>query len=345
MDHALTERQKNILRIIVGTHVKTIMPVGSQAISKFFEDKLSSATIRNEMHDLEERGFIKQPHTSAGRIPTDQGYRFYVDHLMSETSVPPHVATLVAREFRERMDNLDTLIERTSKVLSSLSEQAGIVVFPTFEGLSLKRIELTLLSKRHLLVVWVVSNGVVQNKVIDLKEEIPQAEIERINRFLNEELSGVLMSDVIPHLSQKFNEAKDALKSLYRNAHIIVRDSFPKSSVRRIALEGSRYILDQPEFQDWEKSKRLFKMLEEREFLMDLVQSNGSGEGVRVQIGLEHHCEDIWDCSVVTAKYHVNQKIVGALGILGPRRMPYEKVISLVDFVSRRFSEALEQWF
>ncbi len=340
----LTDRQNDVLRIIVGTYVKTVTPVGSRTIARSYQDALSPATIRNEMHDLEEKGFIKQPHTSAGRIPTDQGYRYYVDHLILETALPPHVAALVAREYRERMDNIETLFERTSKILSSLSEQAGLVVFPNFEGLTLRRIELTPLSNQRLLVVWVTSNGFVQNKMISLKESIPQIEFERINRVLNEELSGALMFEVRNRLIRKL-KIENSLHHLYQHAHAILQECMPTSQSKRLALEGSSHILDQPEFQDWEKSRRLFKTLEEREFLTDLVQSTLHHDGVSVQIGLEHHCEDIWDCSFVTAQYRVNEKIVGALGVLGPRRMPYERVISLVDYISRRFGEALEQWF
>lgn len=342
MEH-LTNRQNDILRVIVSLYVKTVTPVGSRTIAKFYHDAMSPATIRNEMHDLEEKGYIQQPHTSAGRIPTDKGYRHYVDHLMLEIAVPPHVAALVAREYREQMDNMDALFERTSKILSSLSEQAGLVIFPIFEGLTLKRIELTQLSGKHLLVVWVTSNGFVQNKLIN-SHEIPTTDLERINRVLNEELNGVLMSEVKKHLLEKLN-AQNAFPRLYQSAQTIVKESLPNSQNRRLALEGSRFILDQPEFQDWEKSRRLFKTLEEKEFLTDLVQNQTDHEGVNVQIGLEHHCEDIWDCSFVTAQYRVHQKVIGSLGVLGPRRMPYERVISLVDYVSRRFGEALEQWF
>ncbi len=339
----LTDRQQDILRIIVSMYVKTITPVGSRTIAKFYQDALSPATVRNEMHDLEEQGYIKQPHTSAGRIPTDQGYRHYVDHLKPENTVPPHVAALVAREYRERMDNIETLFERTSKILSSLSEQAGLVVFPIFEGLTLKRIELTPLGTKYLLVVWVTSNGFVQNKIIS-SNEIPITELERINRMLNEELSGIQMSEVRDRLIDKLN-VQHSLHRLYQSAQTIIQESLPKTQSRRLALEGSRFILDQPEFHDWEKSRRLFKTLEEKEFLTDLVQTNSQYEGVNVQIGLEHHCEDIWDCSFVTAQYRIHEKVVGSLGVLGPRRMPYERMISLVDYVSRRFSEALEQWF
>lgn len=329
--------------MIVSLYVKTITPVGSSTIAKYYQDALSPATVRNEMHDLEEKGYIKQPHTSAGRIPTDQGYRHYVDHLILETTVPPHVAALVAREYRDRTDNVETLFERTSKILSSLSEQAGLVVFPTFEGLTLKRIELTQLGMKYLLVVWVTSNGFVQNKIIH-SNEIPVADLERMNRLLNEELNGIRMSEIRSRLVDKLN-VQNSFQRLYQGAQTIVRESLPNAQTRRLSLEGSRFILDQPEFHDWEKSRRLFKTLEEKEFLTDLVQTSSNHEGVNVQIGLEHHCEDIWDCSFVTAQYRVHQKAAGSLGVLGPRRMPYERVISLVDYISRRFSEALEQWF
>ena len=340
----LKERQKEVLRIIVGTYVKTAMPVGSRAIAKSYQSEFSPATIRNEMHDLEELDFIQQPHTSAGRVPTDKGYRYYVDHLMLETKVAPHTVALVAREYRDRMDNMEVLIERTSRILSTLSEQAGFVVFPAFEGLVFKQIELTDLGRRHLLVVWVTDNGFVQNQVIDMKEEIPDEELVRINRFLNQELKGMFLDQIRSYLTEKLKRAHDSLRVLCQTASTIVLESFPKTEHRRLSVEGSRYMLEQPEFQNWEKSTRLFKTLEARESLMDLIQENQGSGGVQVQIGLEHHCEDIWDCSFVTAQYRVNQRTTGTLGILGPRRMQYERVISLVDFVSRRFGETLEQW-
>lgn len=346
----LTNRQNGILKIIVGMYVKTVTPVGSRTISQCYQDALSPATIRNEMHDLEEKGYIKQPHTSAGRIPTDKGYRCYVDSLDTDTSVAPHVASLIAREYRERMDNMETLFERTSKILSSFSEQAGLVVFPMFEGLTLKRIELTALSPKHLLVVWVTSNGFVQDKIISLKEEIPSADLERINRLINEKLSGVLLSEirstgVLQYASTEKEDVSNPSMRLYKTANRIIADSLPDVHDRRLALEGSRLVLDQPEFHDWEKSRMLFKTLEAKDFLTDLVETSSHAEGVHVQIGLEHHCENIWDCSFVTAEYRVHQKRMGTLGVLGPRRMPYERVIALVDYVSRRFGEALEQWF
>ena len=341
----LKDRQKEVLKFIVATYVKSVSPVGSRTIAKYYQNELSPATIRNEMHDLEERDYIRQPHTSAGRVPTDKGYRYYVDHLIVEAKIAPHVASLVAREYRNRVENIENLVERTSRILSTLSEQAGLVTFPAFEDLVLKRIELTSLGARRLLVVWVTDNGLIQNRVIDMKEEIPDEELIRIKRFLNQELEGMLLNQIRPCLGEKLERARDAIRALCETARFIVFESFPKTDEKRLSIEGSRYILEQPEFQDWEKSRRLFKTIESKESLVDLVGKIPERQGVRVQIGVEHHCNDIWDCSFVTAQYRVHQRPVGTLGILGPRRMQYDRIISLVDFVSRRFGEALESGF
>lgn len=263
---------------------------------------------------------------------------------MPEPKVAPHVAALVAREYRDRIDNLETLIERTSQILSSLSEQAGLVVFPTFEELVLKHVEITSLGGRQLLVVWISDKGWVQSQVIDLEETIPAGELARISRFLNQELAGMVLEQIQPYLAAQLKQAQDSLHTLCRMAQTIVCESFPKMKPRRMAIEGSRYVLDQPEFQDWEKSRRLFKVLETKDKLSNLVCGDSERAGVQVQIGIEHHCEEIWDCSVVAAQYQINQRTVGAVGVLGPRRMQYERVVSLVDYVSRRFSEVLEQW-
>ena len=177
-----------------------------------------------------------------------------------------------------------------------------------------------------------------------MKEEIPEVELERISRFLNQELSGRLLAEVEPHLAQKLEQATDTLRALHRIASFIVRDSFPKTLERKLSVQGSRYILEQPEFKDWEKSRRLFRILDSKESLIDLCHAKVGGEGIQVQIGSEHHCDDIRDCSLITTSYYVNQKPTGTLGILGPRRMRYEQTISLVDFVSRRFGELLEKW-
>ena len=340
----LRQRQKELLGMIVDTYVETVNPVGSGTIAKRFRKALSPATIRNEMHDLETREFITHPHTSAGRIPTDKGYRYYVDHLMPEPKISPREASFILNEYRKRMDNMETLIERTSRILSTLSEQAGFIVFPSFEESVLKRVEITSLGAHHFVVVWVTRDGFIQDRVVDMKEEIPEGELARLNTFLNQELSGLLLSDIKPRLSEKLKTAKDSLRSLYETAVSIVSAGFPGSAQKKLLIESPGNILQQPEFQDWDKSKRLFKILEAKSLFLDLIESGEREERVSVHIGVEHQCKDIWDCSLITAQYFVGDRRLGTLGILGPRRMPYGRVVSLVDYVSRCFGEALEQW-
>ena len=247
MDH-LKDRQKEVLGMIVDTYVETVSPVGSQTIARCYRNTLSPATIRNEMQELEELDYITHPHTSAGRVPTDKGYRYYVDHLMAP-KVRECDIKLITQEYQDPTENMEKLVERTSKILSLVSEQ----------------------------VSFVICSG--------------------------EELA-----------------------------------------FQRVALTGLANILGQPEFHDWEKSKRLFQTLDAKEIFFNLTRPMIHEKGPRIYIGEEHRCRDIWDCSIVTSEYWVGEKQVGVLGILGPRRMPYARMVSLVDYVADRFEEMLEQW-
>jgi heat-inducible transcriptional repressor len=340
----LTRRQRDLLGVIVATHVKTGKPVGSGTLAKHCEGEVSSATIRNEMHLLEELDLVTQPHTSAGRAPTDKGYRYYVDHLMLEQNLAPHVASVVAREYRSECENIESLVSRTSRLLSDFSAQVGFVTFPDFGSLVLKRIELSWVKQGHLLVVLVAGNGFVQNRVIQTDQNIPMEDLQRISRFLNQALEGIFLDEVSQYLDRYVDEQGEGPKHLYRVARSIVLEFLPRELQRKISLEGSRHVFEQPEFRSAEKSKRLFRALEEREPLLDLIETDMNRDGVQVHIGLENECEDIQDCSFVVTRYRLNQRTVGGLGVIGPRRMPYGDIVSLVDFVSRRLGEALEQW-
>ena len=224
------KRKQEVLGMIVDTYVKTISPVGSLTIAKGFREELSSATIRNEMQDLEALEYITHPHTSAGRVPTDKGYRYYVNHLIPDSRIDLRHMEFIDQEILRQINNMETLIERTSKILSTISEQAAIVSFPSFEDLVLKRIELTSLGRQSLLIVWVAENGFIQDRVIDMYEEIPEEDLEHLNRFLNQELKGMLLSGARDHLTQKLAEAHDSLHKLYETARKIVSAGFPELS-------------------------------------------------------------------------------------------------------------------
>ncbi|OGW81003.1 MAG: heat-inducible transcription repressor HrcA [Omnitrophica bacterium RIFCSPLOWO2_12_FULL_44_17] len=341
----LSERQKRILGSIVEMYVSTVNPVGSNSIIGFSRDRISSATIRNEMHELEKLGYVTHPHTSAGRMPTDKGYRYYVDCLLRGVRLNSRDAMKIAQEFEANLSSVESLMERTTKILSTISEQVGMVVFPSFETLVLKKIELTILSRGYLLVVWVTQNGFIQNRVVDMKEEILEAELARICHFLNEELHGMPLSDIEFYLTRKLEEVHDSLHKLYEEARSIIQNSFPREMPGRLRIEGSHYVLEKPEFENWEKSKRFLKMVEERESLLDFIQQSVRPEpGVQVYIGEEHNCEDIRDCSLVTAPYFVRRRVLGSVAVLGPRRMAYNRIISIVGCVADRLSSELEHW-
>lgn len=340
----LAKRAEHILGIIVLTYLEQGRPVASETIAERYDESLSSATIRNVMHELDELGFIRQPHTSAGRIPTDQGYRYYVDQLLGDPEVPTHVEAVVLREYRLEKDSVESLVERTSKMLSDLSVQTGFVMFPKFDRLKLSQVELTPLGKKHVLVVWVAENGLVQNQAVQLEEPLLPQEVKSLTDLLNRELAGLFLDAVPGYLDQKSAEVSDSLRSLYRRACAVVKRGFPQETSEKLVLEGSRHILDQPEFRDSQKSKRIFRVIENHSTLLELLRGDLTEGGVRVRIGGENVIHEMQDCAVVTARYEVNREPVGGLGVLGPTRMAYGRVISLVDFVARKFGEALEAW-
>ncbi len=343
LDH-LSGRQKQILEIIINDFVETASPVGSKTVSDEISFDVSAATIRNEMAYLEEIGLITHPHTSAGRVPTDKGYRYFVDSLNTKNrSVDTSQTGLIAWEYRQKVKSIEELIERTSKLLSFLTEQAGIILSPSQKELVLKRVELIPYSQTHFLVVWVSTTGVVQNKMVEMDEEIPVEELLRLTRFINSELHGRNFSEVTDFLQMKLAAVKDSLFKEYKAAFEIASRIFQASAERRLYLDGSRFVLKQPEFQeDTRKARTFFQILETKQTLREACERDFEPGEVRVQIGSENESEDIWDFTLITTQYRCQNQPLGTLGVLGPKRMPYGRIIPLVDFIARRLSDALD---
>jgi len=339
----LSDRQREILSIIVDFYTKTVQPVGSKAVSENFSSDVSSATIRNEMGELEEFGLINHPHTSAGRIPTDLGYRYYVDSLLKEKAVQAAETALIAWEYRQKAKSIEELVDRTARVLSSMTEQAGWVLFPNFRELILKQIELIAYGRSHLLVMWASTSGFVQNKMVDMEEMIPAEDIARLNRFLNSELVGKRFSEIPQFLAGHLANVRDSAAVLYRTALQIAERALVEEEERKLTLDGSRFILRQPEFQTSEKARLLSRVLETKDTLRAVIEEDLCAGEVRVRIGHENISQEIRDCTIVIAPYHFKNQMLGTLGILGPTRMPYARVISLVDHVARRLTDSIER--
>ncbi|MEG0565648.1 MAG: heat-inducible transcriptional repressor HrcA [Hungatella sp.] len=325
---SLDERKITILKAIIKNYLDTGEPVGSRTISKYTESKWSSATIRNEMSDLEELGFILQPHTSAGRIPSDKGYRFYVDQIMAEKE---HEVTEMKELMIQRVDRVELVLKQLAKVLAKDTNYAAMISSPQYHRNKLKFIQLSKVDACKLLIVTVVEGNIIKNTMVTIHEEISDEELLNLNIMLNSSLNGLTIEEinlgVIRSLKERagshsqvvdlvLNEVADAIKADEEDLQIYT--------------SGTTNIFKYPELSDGDRASELLNTLEHTELLQELVSDvNNSGEnsGIQVYIGDESPVRNMNDCSVVTANYELGKGIRGTIGIIGPKRMDYEKVL------------------
>lgn len=341
----LTERQKHIFMSLVESYVESAQPVGSRTLMKQKNISFSPATIRNEMSDLEALGFVTHPHTSAGRVPTDKGYRFYVNAVTrdQEEEVDIKLAEQVMQHFPARMKDLDELIEFTSGVLSTLSEQAALVSYPEPGLLYFGEIELIPLANRRVLIMWVSTNGLVGHRMVEVDEPVTAALCQKVSRLLNTELKGKKFSEMQTVLLHKLRYERDKLRDVYELARKIIRLASGENEPV-FKFSGSRRLLEKPEFQNVDALKRIFSMLEEAESkLARLFRQDLEDASIHVHIG-EENPASMRDCSIIAAPYAVKGQAVGMVAVVGPRRMPYRRMIRVVHYVARSFSEHFEHF-
>ena len=328
MDTRLDERKKKILKAIIRTYMETGEPVGSRTISKYADLHVSSATIRNEMSDLTDMGYIIQPHTSAGRIPSDKGYRLYVDELMKEKE--EEIA-----EIRELMiaqtDKMDKVLKKVAKVLASNTNYAAMVTVPQYSGSKVKFIQLSRVNPQQLVAVVVTDNNVIRNQIIELDEEMDDETILKLNLLLNTNLNGVPIQDINLGMIARLKEQAGMHSSVVATVLDAVAATI---SVDRDDMEiytsGATNIFKYPELADKAKASELISAFEEKQELADLVKehmSDSENTGLSVYIGEEMPIKTMRDCSVVTATYELGQGMKGTIGIIGPKRMDYENVV------------------
>lgn len=339
----LTSRQRQILTLIVESYIDTRLPVGSRTLAERYGLNLSPASVRHEMGVLEELGFLTHPHTSAGRLPTDKGYQFYVHEVVKEEPVSQAFVKLISRELKGRIESLESLMERSSRILSAMAQEAALLISPQLRKLYLKELSLVPLDETQLIAVWCTTSGLVKSSVVEMETPISKEELERILHFINEELAGAPIGDLEKELLERIESRRDSLRRLYEQALRIIQTSISLQEIPRVFVEGSRYILDQPEFQDVKKFQSLIATLEEKSSLIDLLKNQSLEQGVHVAIGEKELCKEIWDCAFVSAPYVWHGRCVGTIGILGPRRMPYGRIMGLVRRMSDEMSQALDR--
>lgn len=337
----LTERERDVLRAIIQDYISNAEPVGSRSVAKKYGFRLSPATIRNIMADLEELGYLDQPHTSAGRVPTDRGYRFYVDSLMRPRPLSRAEESVIERQFRPSLGEVGDLMRETTKLLSGFSRSVGVVLAPRMDQLGVKRIEFVHLSGERVLVILVTTSGQVQHKMVVLDEVILQEELNRIARLLNTLVEGLSLSRVRQLLVKKMAEEKAMYDELLRRALKVGQKSFGAETEGEVYIGGTANIMDQPEFADIERMRSIFSAFEEKSKLVKILDQCLTEEGLTIIIGSENAVRELQRVSLVVAPYWCGERLLGTVGVIGPTRMEYNRIIPLVNFTAKLVSRHL----
>ncbi|HTJ28172.1 MAG TPA: heat-inducible transcriptional repressor HrcA [Candidatus Limnocylindria bacterium] len=341
----LDKRKAFILATVVYEYINTAEPVGSVTLTQKYNLGVSSATIRNEMAELEAGGYLVQPHTSAGRIPSDAGYRTYVDRLMQPETLGKDDARRIRDEFREASRELGEVIEQTTRLLSGLSGNLAIAIAPSRDTHGFKHVQLIWLSPRTCMAIVVTSAGVAAQRVVEWMSEVAADDLTRLSNALNTQLSGRVMEDIaLADLDAicaglgVSTEIRDVVRLVFAQAR--------QTEEPEIAAAGAQNLLDQPEFHDLRKLRAILRIVEEQRTLYDLIADELAVETKRdaaphVRIGHELRADDLAECSVVTVPYRFGDRGVGMLAILGPRRMPYGRLIAIAGGTARRLGDHL----
>ena len=323
----LSERKTKILHAIIKNYLETGEPVGSRTISKYTDLNLSSATIRNEMADLEELGYIMQPHTSAGRIPSDKGYRWYVDMLMSQKE---QEITEIKGQMLEKADKMEELLKQVAKVLANNTNYATMISTPTYNGNKLKFIQLSQVDDHQLIVVIVMEGNIVKNQIVTLDEPLSNEALLKLNMLLNTTLNGLSIDQITLGLIARLKEQAGIHSEVVGHVLDAVAEIIHVDNDMEIYTSGATNIFKYPELSDKQSAQEIISAFEEKQQLADLVTETLASEenhGIQVYIGDEAPVKTMKDCSVVTATYELGEGMKGTIGIIGPKRMDYEHVM------------------
>ena len=336
----LDERKLKILQAIIKNYLETGEPVGSRTISKFTDLNLSSATIRNEMSDLEELGYIVQPHTSAGRIPSDKGYRLYVDTMMQSRM---QEVEQMWDALNDKADKMETLLQQVAKLLAVNTNYATLVTGPQYRSRKVKFIQLTDVDETQLLAVIVLEGNIVKNKMLPLVAGLNKEDILKLNIVLNTYLTGLDMSEINLSVIAKLKEQAGGLGNVISELLDAIAQAISEEEDIPVYTSGATNILKYPELSDHHIASDLLYELEEKKYLTELLNENSEEHGIQVYIGQETSVESMKDCSVVTATYEIEDGIYGRIGIVGPKRMDYEKVVATLQTLKTQLDDIFKK--
>lgn len=338
----LNERKKKILHIIIEDYISSAEPVGSRTIARKYDLGLSPATIRNEMSDLELLGYLEQPHTSAGRIPSAQAYRFYVDALIEPGTLTDNDMALIDGWYNERRRNIDDIFQSTAKILSRMTQNVSMVLTNQQTIANFCYLKFLPLDSQHAILCIVADDGSIDTNVIDIPLGMSSEEMDYLAGKMSKLLEDRNLSDISVEILQTVHTDVVEDKLIFSSLLQAVRKMTGRRQEQKVFLGGTKQLLNQPEFRDVERVRNLLGILEEEKVLKDLLQG-GEDSGLKVTIGSENKFTGIQDCSMVQATYRLNGQIVGTMAVLGPTRMEYGKVISVMDYLHKYLKTILDK--
>ncbi len=341
----LNRRDRQVLEAVVTDYIQSGEPVGSRTISKRYGLKVSSATIRNVMSDLEEMGFLHQPHTSAGRVPTEKGIRFYLDTILKFKALEREEKTQIRQAFQKTQGDVKELLRRTSKILSRFCHQAGVVLWPKLSTARLKHIEFIRLRPQQILVILISKTGWVHHHILDWEEHINQDELNRYSRYVNELLEDMVLGQVKDRILGEMHKEKVLFDQLFSRAlemtHLFFQSTLENSDVY---IEGQTNLLNNPEFAHVERMRSLLETFENKSRIIKLLDRTlNASPGVNIILGSESELLELQEVSLISSPYRHGDTHVGVLGVLGPLRMDYSRIIPVVEFTAGLLSQLLEE--
>ncbi|MBI2429409.1 MAG: heat-inducible transcription repressor HrcA [Ignavibacteriales bacterium] len=338
----LNDRERTILHNIVYSYIQTAIPIGSRYISKRKEIGLSPATIRNVMSDLEYWGYLGHPHTSAGRVPTDKGYRFYVDELMEIDRLSDKDQTVIHSQLQGSVQT-DEVLKIASKILGTISRQLSVVTAPQMTTGIFEKLELIQLSSTRLLVIISIRSGLVKTLMMEIQSEILRTRLDQVTQFLNERLSGLTLKEIRDSFIDRVRDFQNEESGLIRLFIESVDKLFDEDKKEKIHISGTKSMLSQPEFESTKNFKSVIELMDNEDIIIHVLENKDAKTGLTtVTIGEENKITDLKDFSLITSTYTVGD-LTGTIGVLGPKRMAYSKMIPLVDYVAKTISGLFQQ--
>ncbi len=337
----LNKREQQILQTVIHHYILTASPVGSRALTRHYHLNLSAATVRNVMADLEEKGCLTQPHTSSGRVPTDLGYRFYVDFLMALQQLPEQDRRAIDVHISNQSSDIESILHTTVRLLGDLSRQLGVGLAPSFSEGRLERLDLVPLGGDKVLVVIALKTGIARTITLEISLAQREEQLNRITRVLNQRLAGLTLREIETTIGERLQGVRElpvhVARVFIEAAHKVFH---PASTAGEVVIDGARNIIDQPEFSDSDQFRSIIELIEDKQMVVHILKEHLQQERP-ITIGNEIMEQRISQCSIISANYSVGD-LHGTLGIIGPRRMDYGRILALVDYTARRINENLK---